>query len=346
MKTKVIKLMAIMVLAMTACQPKKTEEKSNPAISVRTSKIEYRDFAAPVSSSGIVSSSREARLSFKTGGIISRMYAGEGQVVQKGQLLATLNMTEINAQVGQLQTSYSKAKRDYERAGNLLKDSATTREYWENAGTALHVAKESLKIASFNKQFSSIYATETGIVISKLTNEGEMAAPGAPVYVINSTNDADWVIRLGVSDKDWARLRLKDKAEIAMDAYPGQTFSASVSRIDQAADLNSGTFAIELRVNPGNQKFANGLIAKAQIFPSLSQKVCLIPIEALLEADGQSANVFTLSPNKKTAIIHRVRIAYILKDRVAISSGLQNVNEVITQGVSYLTDKFPVEIQH
>lgn len=338
MKNLRIIAIVIMTLMIVACHPKKSADKSIEAVAVKIQKVAYENFAEPVVSTGIITSTKEARLSFKTGGIILRMYAEEGELVQKGKLLATMNMTEIDAQVDQLNIVLDKAKRDYQRASNLLLDSAITNEQWENAGTAMHVAEESLKIASFNRKFSNIYANETGIVIKKIGNEGEVTASGTPVYVINSTNTNDWVIRIGVSDKDWTRIKLKDKAEINLDAYPGQMFNGVVSKIEQAADLSSGTFAVEVQVLPGKFKFANGLIGKVTISPSQHHKFYLIPIDALHEADGQSGNVFSVNAKSKTATIHRVRIAYILKDKVAISSGLQNVPEVITEGGSYLAD--------
>jgi RND family efflux transporter MFP subunit len=346
MKKKLFLELVAMVLLLPACHHKQMTDKTEQPIAVRTQKVEFKDYALPVISSGIVSSGKEARLSFKTGGVISRMYVKEGETVHKGQLLAVLNMTEVDAQVTQLQSAYKKAKRDYLRADNLLKDSATTQEQWENANTEMQMSGESLKIASFNKQFSAIYSTVSGRVISKLGNEGEMAAPGAPVYIINSTNEEDWVIRVGVSDKDWARIRLKDKASVTLDAYPGQIFTGIVSNIAQASDQASGTFSIELKINPGVQKFANGLIGKVQISPTITDKVYLIPIAAIHEADAQSGNVFSVSLNKKMASIHKVQVAYILKDMVALRSGLENVQEVVTEGGAYLSDKLPLEIQH
>lgn len=346
MKKKLLLKLVALVLLLQACHHKQIADKPTQPIAVRTQKVAFKEYAVPVISSGIVSSGKEARLSFKTGGVISRMYVKEGEMVHKGQLLAMLNMTEVDAQVTQLQSAYTKAKRDFLRADNLLKDSGTTKEQWENANTELLMSGESLKIASFNKQFSAIYSTVSGRVISKLGNEGEMAAPGAPVYIINSTNDEDWVIRVGVADKDWARIRLRDKAAVTLDAYPGQIFPGTVSNIAQASDQGSGTFAIELKINPGSQKFANGLIGKVQISPTITDKVYLIPVAAIHEADAKSANVFSVSLNRKMATIHKVQVAYILKDMVAVRSGLENVQEVVTDGGGYLSDKLPLEIQH
>ncbi|MBC8051917.1 MAG: efflux RND transporter periplasmic adaptor subunit [Sphingobacteriaceae bacterium] len=340
-KNTVVLAMTIVILASCHSVPGK---KSREAVAVRTQEIKPVDLAVPVICSGMMTSKKEVRLSFKTGGIISHMYAEEGQHVQKGQLLATLNLTEVDAQLNQLQTTYKRVKQDYDRATNLLKDSVTSVERWENAESAVNMAKESLKIAKFNKRFSAIYATETGTIITKLANEGEIASPGNPVYLINSTNADDWIIRVGVSDKDWAKLRLGDKADITLDAYPGISFPGQISRIEQSADPRSGTFAIEIDVKAGSRKLASGLIGKVEISPSKSQTVYLLPIDALQEADEHGGNVFSLSSNQKKAVLHRVQIKYILRDMVAVTGRLENIKAVITQGVPYLTDKLPVEI--
>jgi len=333
----------MMILILSSCHSL-PEQKSTDVVAVRTQEIKPVDHAIPIISSGIITSKKQVHLSFKTGGIVSRMYVEEGQQVHKGQLLAMLNLTEVNARMQQLQTTYKKVKRDYERASNLLRDSATSVDRWESAETAFTAAKESLKIASFDKRFSAIYATETGTVISKLANEGEIVTPGAPIYLINSTNAEDWVIKIGVSDKDWAKLQIRDEAKVTLDAYPGTTFIGEISRIEQSADPHSGTFTIEINIRPGTRKFASGLIGKVEISPSYTQRVYLIPVDALQEADEYGGTVFSVSPNRKVAIQHHVKIEYILKDMVAVTGSLNNITSIITQGVPYLSDKLPVAI--
>ena len=125
----------------------------------------------------------------------------------RGQLLARLNLTEIDAQVGQARNAFEKAERDFKRVSNLYRDSAATLEQFQNAQTGFQLAEQALQIAGFNQRYSSIYATESGRVLRKLMNEGELVGPGQPVYVINSTRPGDWVIRIGVADRDWAASR-------------------------------------------------------------------------------------------------------------------------------------------
>ena len=83
-----------------------------PVVPVKLTPVSTVVRAEPIVASGLVSSAKEARLSFKVGGIINQMFVEEGQSVRKGQLLATLNLTEIDAQVNQAQLANEKAERD------------------------------------------------------------------------------------------------------------------------------------------------------------------------------------------------------------------------------------------
>ena len=155
----------------------------------------------------------------------------EGDKVRKGQLLATLNLTEINLQVAQYKEGLQKAKRDFQRAENLYKDSIATLEQKQNAETALVMAKQNLDIAKYNQNFSAIYSTVDGVVVRKMQNEGEIVSVGTPLFFINATGDRDWVLKIGVADKDWVRVEEGNPAEIQLDAYPEVTFEGIVKTL-------------------------------------------------------------------------------------------------------------------
>jgi multidrug efflux pump subunit AcrA (membrane-fusion protein) len=68
---------------------------------VQITDVEEGAFSMPVVSSGLITTGTESRLSFKTGGIVTSILVEEGESVTKGQLLATLDQTEIDAEVSQ-----------------------------------------------------------------------------------------------------------------------------------------------------------------------------------------------------------------------------------------------------
>jgi multidrug efflux system membrane fusion protein len=342
--TTILPVIAAMLFTQCNGKSQAATTINDDAIVVKTQPVTTTGFNAQLNYSGTMASTAEARLSFKNGGIISKIYVKEGDAVSRGQLLATLDQTEINAQVQQASQGAEKARRDATRAQNLYNDTVATLEQLQNATTQQQVAEEGLRIARFNQQYAQIRATENGTILRKLMNEGEMASSGAAVFFFSGTSGNDWVIRFGVADKDWAVLKKGDKASVQLDAYPGKKFTGIISEIAQGADPQSGTYEVEVKVLPEGHRFAPGLFATIQLNPATQQTVTMVPIEAIAEADDRTGYIYSVNADKQTVTKHKVSIAFLEKDKAAISSGLENVTEVITDGVGYLTDKSLVKV--
>ncbi|GAB3913527.1 efflux RND transporter periplasmic adaptor subunit [Larkinella knui] len=346
MKTLQFILILLLTGGMWACgtkaeqsrDKKPAEQTDDTSIPVKLTKVESVVRSEPVVASGLVSSSEEAKLSFKIGGIIQKMYVDEGQAVRKGQLLATLNLTEINAQVSQAQLSNEKAERDLNRVKALYADTAATLEQLQNATTGHDVAKQNLTIAQFNQNYAQIRSTVDGTVTRKLLNEGEFASAGTTAFMISSTRKNDWVVRVGVADKDWARLKVGNRATITLDAYPDKTFMGTVSEMAQAADPQNKLYEVEIRINPGGVKLAPGLFAKVSLQPAQSRSYALVPIEAIVEGNGKDGFVFVLADDQKRVRKIPVQIGFIDNDKVLLTSGLSGVSNVVTAGSAYLTE--------
>ena len=297
-----------------------------------------------IHASGLLSTEDEARLSFKIGGVIDNITVEEGQFVKKGQLLATLKSTEIAAQVSQVQLAVEKAQRDYQRAQNLYRDSVATLEQLQNAKTGLDIAKQNLQQVSFNQQYSKIYATTDGFIAKKLLNTGELAAPGSPVLIIGAVSSSSkWVLNIGVSDKEWAAIEKGNKATVSVDAFPGKSFNAVVSKKSLAADPVSGSFQVELQVNFEGRQPAMGMFGNASITPSKTTTGFSIPYEALLEADGKKGFVFVTDDQQKVQRVE-VTIASMDNNNVYIESGLQGHQYVVISGSPYLSDGAAISI--
>lgn len=322
-----------------------TEQVAETLTPVATAKVVRQPLVSPVTGSGVLASKKEAKLSFKTAGIVAGIRADEGQTVRKGQVLATLNLTEINSQVAAARNNFDKSRRDMERVKRLYADSAATLEQMQNATTGFQVADASLTSARFNQQFSVITAPEDGRILRRVMEEGELATAGKDVFLFAGSGAGDgWIVRTGIADRDMVKLKIGDKAKLTLDAWPGESFSARVTEIAAAADPVNGTFEVELKVEPQGKKLVTGLVAKVEIFPSGQAEMLVVPIEALAEADGDRASVYTLSKDGTVASKIPVRTAGIYGDVVAVREGLAEGTTVITKGTSYLTDGAKVKV--
>ncbi len=335
----------VLTVFVIACKQKAKETTSVADVTeipVKLYSAQSEVVSEPVNAAGFISSSTEARLSFKTGGVIERIYVEEGQSVRKGQLLATINLTEINAMVQQAKEGVDKAQRDYDRTKNLYKDTVATLEQFQNATTGLSIAKQQYDMAKFNQSYAEIRANTDGKIVKKIMNEGEIAGPGTPVFFMNSAGTNDWLVKVGIADKDWARLKLGNTATVKIDAYPDESFKGIVSQLAQAPDPMSGLYQVEIKLSGCNKALATGLFAKTEIKPANDAKYITVPVDAVIEGNGKEAFVYTANNNK--AHKQPVTVAFMRNGKVMLTSGIDTGTKVVTDGSAYLTDGVGVKV--
>ncbi|MEA1875232.1 MAG: efflux RND transporter periplasmic adaptor subunit [Bacteroidota bacterium] len=339
---KTLSAIFVVILILSACKEQVAEEKSIEKVKVRTTKVIEKEMSIPVHSCGKLSSKEESKLSFKTGGIISGIFVDEGQEVKKGQVLAKLNLSEIQAQVNQAKLGLDKAERDFRRANNLYNDSVVTLEQVQNATTALDIAKSNVEIAEFNLQFSTIKASSNGTILKRVAEENEIVGPGSPVFLFAST-DNDWVARVSITDKDIFSLLLNDTAEIKFDAYPNKIFHATVTEIGSSADPYTGTYELELTLKPTTEKLASGLFASVDIYPSKKEKFMIISVNALIEGNESEGYIYQVTKKNQPKKL-KIEIQGIIDGNLIIKSGVEPGTEIITEGMSYVIGTSEVEV--
>ena len=335
----ILLLLAVFALS---CQQEEEESTRQQKVKVKTAIVEHKEVTIPIRTSGKLSFKKESRLSFKTGGIISKIYVDEGQNVKRGQLLAELDLREIQAAVEQARLGLEKRERDCQRVQNLYKDSVATLEQLQDMQTTVSMAKSTLHIAEFNFQFSTIKAPASGKILKRLMGENEMISPGAPIFLFGCS-ESDWVVRVNLTDKDIINISLRDSAYVTFDAYPGMKFPAWVSEISNAADMN-GMYEVELKIkNRLKNKLASGFICKAEIMPAKRNRFYVIPVEAIVDGSGRSAMIYQLNEKSEVKRLN-VEISHILDDKLLVSDGLKTGMEIITGGAAYIRDNIEIEV--
>lgn len=338
---KIVFLGFLILIILEGCASKNEHVNNQVIIPVKIERVAKMEISIPIHTSGRLSPKALMKLSFKTGGIVDKIYVAEGSSVKRGELLASLNLAEVQARFNQAQNGYQKAERDLERVKNLFKDRAATLEQLQNCKTAFEVAQDNLNIARFNLDHSKIKAPSTGKILKKLVEVNEMIGMGHPVFLFGSTEN-QWVVKAGVSERDIVRIQIGDKAAVGFDSYPEKLFSATVSEISESIDPASGTYEVEMEINDEGEKLVAGFIARVDIVPTRKNFYTVIPVDALVDSEGNEAFVFTAEGEKARKI--KVKIAHLFTDRVAVDSGLDGVETVITDGVAYLSDGTSIKI--
>jgi len=316
------------------------------ATPVRTSPVQMVTIAREVRAVGILAPRDEIRLAFKVGGVLDRVDVDVGDRVREGQVLAVLKRVEIDAAVSQAAEGVEKARRDLERARQLRVDEVATEEQVEDLTTAYSVARSNLQAAQFNARFARIEAPADGVVQQRLAKADELMQGGQTVLVIGST-DAGWVVRAALADRDVVRANIGDAAIVTFDAFPGREFAGRVARVASSADPQTGTFEVEIEVAPGGDRFARGLVAKVALTLTAlagDTEQAVVPLTAIVEANGASATVYVHDAAAGVARRRQVTVGSIDGERVIVVAGLAAGEQVITDGAAWLTDGRAVRV--
>src|SRR5689334_3191753 len=319
------------------------EAKPTP---VRVAASSHGPAVPPIDTNGMVVTKHEMRLSFKMGGLVRKIHVQEGDVVKKGQRLAEIELTEVGAQVEQARQLAEKAARDLARGENLYADQVISLEQLQDLRTQSAMAEAQFKSAQFNLGYSVITAPQDGRVLRKLVEERELVPAGAPVLVFGES-DRGFVVRAALADREIVNVKLGDKGEIRMDAFPGQAMTGTVVEVASAADERSGMFPVEVQFDSPPPRLVSGLVARLRLAPTTeAPPLTYVPMAALVEGDGDRASVFVVDQSKAPAVAQRrdVRVAFITADSIALESGLKADETVITDGALFLENGDAVEV--
>ena len=311
---------------------------------------------------GKVASKQETKLSFKTGGVIQKIFVNEGQTVRAGALLAELDMEEMNAKVQQAVVGKSQAaiqlksaevlveklERDFAAVKALYADKVATLTELKDTKTALDNARiqveaarsgmafseENQKIANYNRRLSKIVAPSSGIILKRLAESSEIVGPGSPVFLFGSSNEA-LVLRASVTDKDIVNIDLNNQAEIKFDAYPGQVFKGTVTEIAGISDPYTGTYELEISLPRTKEKLLSGFIGEASIQSKNKGSTLAIPIDAMISANGSRARVYVV----ENGIVRSksILIGSVQDEDLIVLDGLEEGEQVITKGANYVS---------
>jgi len=333
-KLKIIVWAVILLLSGCKSAPEK-QLTENKALQVELWKVELKEYKLPVRAAGILSTTTEMKLGFKTGGIIQEVNVKEGAMVKRGNVLAALDLCEIEAQVNQARIGLEKAQRDLNHAKNLYLDSVATLEQYQNAHSAYELSQSQKRIADFNLEHSRIKAPANGRIQKILVETNELIAPGHPAILFAST-ESDWVVRVALTDKDIVKFSLGDSAQVQMDAFPDMRFPAKITELGAIADPVTGTYEAELRILLANSQFRSGFISRAFIYPTLSKSTVMVPLEALIGAKDRRASVYVYGEGDLSR--RSIRTGRIVDDLIMVTEGLEPGELVVTEGAKYIRE--------
>jgi RND family efflux transporter MFP subunit len=323
-------------------------------IDVAAVKVGVTDLESSLQISGNLAPQTRVEIRAKLPGTLSRINVDIGDRVRAGQVLATIDRREIDAQVDAATASVSvavagveaaeaalaNATLEQERAQNLFERGAIPKQRLDAADTArrstaaqrdlaqanLAQAQAALRRASEVQRDATLTSPVNGVVVERHFDAGSLVGPGdEPVVVIADLRIMK--LEAGVSELEAGRLRVGMPARVTAQALPGKTFEGAVAAIAPEVDARNRHFRIEVRMANPDSALLSGMYGEASIPLQQASQVLAVPRNAVTTRDG--ARVALRIDNET---IQAVPVTEGLSDGVVteIASGLQQGDTIVS----------------
>ena len=268
------------------------------SVTFNTATINKGTIQTTVMATGYVQPVKVVEVGTQVSGVIEKIYVDYNSHVKMGQLLAQLETNTLMEKVNQAQASLKAAESDlafatqnYERINTLYKANAATRASYEDATnkrnqaeTNYENAKANLKQAEVNLSYAFIYSPIDGVVLDRAVNPGQTVAASftTPTLFTIAEDLTKMQVETDVDEADIGQIRLGQKVEFTVDAYPNDTFTGTVSQVRLLSIVTSNVVTYTVVVNAPNpdKKLLPGMTANISIIIA-TEKGLLVPIEAI-----------------------------------------------------------------
>ncbi len=245
---------------------------------------------------------KEVLVTSQIPGIITAIYANQGDSVKKGDTLVIIEHKELIAQkqealaglglvrqtAKEIEIKEKNLTKDLERARNLYKAGELSEKELESIESQyeiLNVQKEKIKaqiaqaeakvsLISVQIEHTFILSPTNGIILNRYYESGEFVNPASPILKIGDISET--YLKIYLSEKDLGRIRLGNRTRVYVDAYPEEHFSGEVTYISseaeftpkniQTRDERAGlVFAVKITIHNPEKKLLPGMTADASI---------------------------------------------------------------------------------
>jgi membrane fusion protein, multidrug efflux system len=339
---KTLSLILIFSFAATGCQTRRSQpEVTDSAAIVITEKIKKVTSSEYISLSGNIEGYKTVRLGFMVAGKIDYIAVNEGQMVKKGELIASLDPASYSIakemadiQVAQVEDEYNRLKIMHD--GNSLSESDFSKITY-----GLQQAKAQQKLHTKNLAETKLYSPIEGVMLKKLAETGEITGVGMPLFVISDIRKIK--VNAFIPESELQKIKPGQKAEVQVSSIP-QKYEGGIIEVGSAADAASRSFSIKVEINNPGLLIRPGMIAEVRIFPETENAALTVPAGSVLHDYNGQSYVFIADSIKNLAFRRDVSPGKIINGNIKIISGLSEGELIVTGGQQKLVDRSAIRI--
>lgn len=333
---KILLQLGILLLIITACNHKATSvSEDSLAVAVKTNIVTEEKLNAVIALSGNVEGEKTIRLGFLVAGKVNQIAVVEGDVISKGQLIASLDPESYALAKDIADASLSQVQDDYNRLSKMHETKSVTESDYSKISNGFIQANANQKLQTKNLSDTKLYSPISGVVLKKGVEVGEIVGTGMPLFAVSSIDKVK--VNAALPEKELHKITINQIANVYVAALDS-TFTGKIIEIGAVAEPTTRSFAVKIEIDNKDKLLRPGMIAEIRITSMETKNALLLPLEAVLHDVDNQPYIFIIDPAINKSFKRKVRLGTILNNKIEATSGVKNGELVVIGGQQRLND--------
>lgn len=311
---------------------------------VRVSPLARQDFARFVEIQGEVEADDIVSATSEVAGRLLQVTVREGDRVRKGQLIAELDLEQVNKQMAEVQTSLDLARTVFDRQSRLWEQNIGSEIQYLEAKNNVERLEKSLESLEYQLTKSKVYAPISGVVDEVGLKSGELASPGLPIVTILDLRRLQVVADL--PENYLQTVRVGESVDIQYPAINLEQ-TARISLIGSTIDAANRTFKVEINVGNPRGMLKPNMLATILIKDFSQDDVVVLPLNLVQQEVGGKKYVMVAESGDAGTLARKkyVTTGESYDGEIIIETGLQGDETIIVEGARSLANGDPIRIK-
>jgi membrane fusion protein (multidrug efflux system) len=321
-----------------------------PPDAVTTIVAAKEDWPNTLNAIGTVAAVQGVTVSADLPGIVDRIAFDSGKTVEKGDVLVQLDTRQEQAQLAGAESQLELARLNHERMQSLVKQDAVSRAEYDTAAATQKQAEARIGEIRATIERKTIRAPFTGVLGIRQVNLGQYLTGGDPVVPLQSLNPI--YVNFAVPQQEAAEMRIGRTVHITVGELGNGEFSGRVSAVDSVVDQTTRNVQVQATLANPAGKLRPGMFVQAQVVLGDARNVIALPTSAINYAPyGDSVFVVSDMKNPQGQSYRGVRQQVVKLgasrgDQVAVLSGINAGEEIVSSGVFKLRNGAPIQVNN
>jgi membrane fusion protein (multidrug efflux system) len=299
---------------------------------------------------GSVAAVQGVTISADLPGIVEKISFDSGKAVREGEVLVVLDTRQEQAQLAAAEARRELARLNLERIRGLRAKGITSQAEHDTAIANSQEGDASVEEIRASIARKTIRAPFSGILGIRLVNLGQYLRSGDPVVSLQSLDPIH--VNFGLPQQELGLVKVGGKIRVSAEGSADATLSGTINAIDSIVDEATRNLQVQATLRNGDRKLRAGMFVEVEYLLDSRKTVVTLPASAIRYAPyGESVFIVEDLKGPNGSVYRGVRQQFVKLgasrgDQVAVESGVEPGEEVVTSGVFKLRNGSAVSVSN